>query len=244
MVRDSAHFARQLANSCTGPYWVVAYRIRRGQYYRRQASMVADYLARPGSAKKLQIGCGKVLLDGWLNTDIRQDIAGVCYLDATERFPLPDNCLDCVFSEHIIEHIPYQGGEAMLRESLRTLKPGGRIRIATPDLKKLLALYTNQPTESQERYIRWAVNRHMPGIGINKPQFVINNFFASWGHQFIYDVETLSNVLNSCGFADITEHSPGQSDEANLRGIESHQREIGDEMNLMETMVLEARKPG
>ena len=119
MIRHSAHLARQLARSCTSPYWVVAYELRRQGYNRRQASLISEYLSRPG-LKKLQIGCGKVLLDGWLNTDIRQDIPSVCYLDATERFPVRDRQFDYVFSEHIIEHIPYLGGRSMLSECFRT----------------------------------------------------------------------------------------------------------------------------
>src|SRR5439155_14383945 len=152
MIRNSAHFARHLVRSCTSPYWVVAFGLRKKSSHRRQAAMVRQYLSAPG-AKKLHIGCGKILLDGWLNTDIRQDIAGVCYLDASEPFPLEDRSIDYVFNEHIIEHLPYQAGAAMLRESFRVLRPGGRIRIATPDLKKILALYTGQPTADQEPYI-------------------------------------------------------------------------------------------
>ena len=59
MIRHSAHVARQLAKSCTGPYWVVAYELRMKSYQKRRSSLVSDYLARPGK-KKLQIGCGKV----------------------------------------------------------------------------------------------------------------------------------------------------------------------------------------
>src|SRR5438034_2943303 len=242
MLRNSAHFANKLAKSCTAPYWVVAYELRVRGCQRRQAALVGEYLATRG-AKKLQLGCGKVLLDGWLNTDIRQDISGVCYLDATTRFPIADRMFDYVFSEHIIEHLPYKGGETMMRESYRVLKPGGKVRVATPDLKKLLDLYTSKPSEAQQRYIRWSVDKHLPDVGIYKPQFVINNFFGSWGHRFIYDVPTLSALLTSAGFIDITQHAPGESDDANFCGVESHQREIGDEMNRMETMVLEARRP-
>src|SRR5206468_428856 len=177
MIRHSAHVARKLARSCTGPYWVVKSELRQSGYRRRQRTMLSAYLAEAGE-KKLQIGCGKALLDGWLNTDIRQDIPGICYLDATQPFPIPDDQFDCIFTEHVIEHLPYADGASMLRESLRVLKPGGKIRIATPDLKKILALYGGQPTVEQERYIHWSVDKHLGEIGIYTPQFVINNFFA------------------------------------------------------------------
>jgi predicted SAM-dependent methyltransferase len=56
---------------------------------------------------------------------------------------------DYVFSEHMIEHVSYAEGLLMLRECLRVLKPGGRIRIATPSLEVLLDLYKPSKTPIQ-----------------------------------------------------------------------------------------------
>ena len=89
-----------------------------------------------------------------------------------------------------------------------------------------LHLEAAQPSAEQERYIHWSVDKHLGQIGIYAPQFVINNFFDSWGHHFVYDAPTLAALLKSIGFTQITQHSPGQSDDPNLRNIESHGREI------------------
>ena len=67
------------------------------------------------------------------------------YMDATALFPLPDASFDYIFSEHVIEHMSYADGGRMLRECLGVLKPGGRIRIATPNLVRLLGLYAARP---------------------------------------------------------------------------------------------------
>ena len=97
---------------------------------------IADYI-RNHAVRKLQIGAGGAgrftQFSDWLNTDV-EPIAGEAYLDATKPFPIPDGALSIIFSEQVSEHLSYRDGLAMLRESYGTLNPGGKIRIATPNL--------------------------------------------------------------------------------------------------------------
>ena len=102
-------------------------------------ALVRDYLRQHGP-KKLHLGCGQNAIPGWLNTDYYPRRQDILHLDATKPFPLPAESFDYVFSEHMIEHITYHDGLTMLKESRRVLKPGGRIRISTPDLKFLIEL--------------------------------------------------------------------------------------------------------
>ena len=128
----------------------------------------------------------------WINADIVPQSGGI-YLDATKRFPFRDGEVDRIFSEHMIEHIPYAAGLFMLGECHRILRPGGRIRVATPDLQVLLALNTAEPAPMQQRYLRWITERFLPGRPC-RPSFVINNAFRNWGHQFLYDAEILAEA--------------------------------------------------
>src|SRR5208283_4749032 len=91
--------------------------------------------------RKLHIGCGEYILAGWLNADYYSKTNGILHIDATKQFRLKDNSFDFVFSEHMIEHIGYQQGLNMLTEICRVLKPGGRVRISTPDLSFYVNLY-------------------------------------------------------------------------------------------------------
>jgi len=192
--------------------------------------------------KKLQIGASNNVLDGWLNTDIFLNHRSIIYLDATRRFPFPDNTFDYVMSEHMIEHIEYRGAEFMLRECLRILKPGGRVRFATPDLQVLMALYSQDKTDAQKHYLDWAIANLMPDVTNCREVFVINNFFRAWGHMFLYDKQTLSHLLKVSGFREIKFHKPASSDDTNLRNIEGHGREITEDINQFETMVVEGCK--
>lgn len=194
--------------------------------------------------RKLQLGAGTNLLDGWLNTDIVPSGPAVTFLDSTKRFPSDDAAFDYVFSEHHIEHISYAEGLLMLRECYRVLRPGGRIRIATPSLETLLGLFTAQPDDIQQRYIRFITDTFLPDIHTYSPVFVLNNAFRNWGHQFLYDRATLRQALEEVGFVEVTSWLPGESNDPHLCGIESHGDFIGDEaMSRFETMVLQGRRP-
>lgn len=200
-------------------------------------STIDDYL-ESHKVRKLQIGCGGELLEGWLNTDISLD-DGVAYLDATERFPFDDQSFHYVFSEHVIEHLPYEGGQRMLRSSYRILVPGGKIRIATPNLDRFASLFQEQKTEEMKRFL----DRKIEKFGWPKypsPEcFVMNLQMRSWGHVFLYDPETLTSVMKRTGFRDIRQVEIGESDDIHLRDLEFRR---GD-TDRFETMVLEATKP-
>lgn len=203
----------------------------------------AAYL-RSASPKKLQIGAGPSFTDGWLVTDIAPPRLKVGYLDATKRYPFPDASFDYIHTEHMIEHVPYLGGVAMLKECRRILKPGGVIRVATPDIKVLLDLYYHRDHAEARRYIRWITDLCLPHAPNYDPLFVINNAVRAWGHQFFYDAQLLTDTLSRAGFVDVRQYRPGESEIAALQGIEQHGINVGaEDINQYETMVLEARRP-
>ncbi len=209
----------------------------------KRGGIVRRYLAAHPIAK-LQIGAGPSRNPEWLNTDISASYSpGSMFMDATKPFPVEDGSFDYIFSEHMIEHVSYAQGTFMLKECRRALKPGGRIRIATPDLHRLLGLFSPEKNGIEERYIRWTTDHFFPEVPDYHETFVLNNAFRNWGHQFIYDEATLRRALELAGFVDIVRYEPGVSDDPHLRGIEQHGEEIRDEeINRFETMVLEARR--
>ena len=208
---------------------------------KHQLPLIQAYLATPG-VKKLQLGASSNVLDGWLNSDL-EPRAGCIYLDVTTKFPLPDNTFDYVYSEHMIEHVPYQNGLFMIRECARVLKPGGTIRLVTPDMTVLLGLLNQPRNYEQEEFIRYVTDRFLIGTNGYNPVFVINNEFREWGHQFIYDEATLRDSLELCGFTGIKRFLAGTSDDPVLNDIENHGRLLGnEEINRFESLVLQATK--
>ena len=208
----------------------------------QRGSKINAYL-KTNPLRKLQIGTSSTPFPDWLNTDIFVERSDVAYMDATRPFPLPDASFDYVACEHMIEHIDYEGARAMLSECHRILKPGGKIRVATPDLQVMASLCAPQPAPEAKKYIEWLVAKLMPEVKECPGVFVLNNAFRAWGHQFLYDMATLKMTLANAGFTDFKEYKPGASDDPNLRGIESHGKTIGnEEINQFECMVVEARK--
>ncbi|MGC1309918.1 MAG: methyltransferase domain-containing protein [Phormidesmis sp.] len=209
----------------------------------RRSKNIDSYLAAH-PIKKLQLGAGPTALKGWLSTDIDARPEHVEYLDVTKPFPFADDTFDYVYSEHVIEHVSWQNGAFMLSESKRILKPGGKIRIATPDLSVLLNLYQNRQDPAAQRYISWITDRYLPGVDIESPIFVINNAFRNWGHQFLYDGELMALAMKKAGYANIKRYAMGESDDEQLCEVEAHGKNLGiQEMAAFETMVYEAECP-
>jgi predicted SAM-dependent methyltransferase len=201
--------------------------LRRAQ----RGRLIQRYLAEH-DVRKLQLGAAENVLPGWLNTDLHgYGRADVVYLDVRKRFPLPDASFDLVYSEHMIEHLTYAQGQHCLRECLRVLRPGGTIRVATPSLERLARLYEGDA--AAERYVRWAVDTLDPEVDAPLPGVVINNFFRSWGHRFIYDPETLRHALGAAGFVGVEQVPLGE--------LERHLAET-PELRELETFVLEAKR--
>ena len=99
----------------------------------------------------LHIGAGPVSLGGWLNTDI--STVSPLFLDATRRFPIKDNSVSCIFSEHFIEHISRPAAISFIKESFRVLQPGGILATQLGE-KNVRVAYTWH--RESKKVLKWA----------------------------------------------------------------------------------------
>lgn len=214
------------------------------QMFRRfilSSSIIRNYMDTH-SARKLQIGAGGNNMAGWLNTDFEPG-TGQAYLNATGRFPLPDASFRYAFSEQVIEHLSYEDGLSMLRECQRILQPGGKIRIATPNLLKFIALFQEAKTDEMRRYMDAKVKWHGWPWVTTPECLMLNLQMQSWGHKFLYDPQTLRHSLETVGYRQIQEFAPGDSDDPQLKGIEArHTWQVSFPADY-ETMVFQAVRP-
>ncbi|HXC02384.1 MAG TPA: methyltransferase domain-containing protein [Opitutaceae bacterium] len=201
--------------------------------------LISKYL-HTHEVRKLHLG-GSGLPD-WLNSDLCPSHWKIVRLNATQTFPLPDASFSFVFSEHMIEHVPVAGARRMLTECHRVLRPGGRIRLATPDLARVVQIHAATDPTNQD-YLRWAIAHNRLPADLPADAVVINSLFHDHGHQFLYDEPTLAALLRATGFEDVRRYAPGESDQPELAGLEMHHHVIGHAANNFETLVLEARKP-
>lgn len=161
----------------------------------------------------LNLGCGDVYFEGWINIDISSKKADLL-CDLKEPLPYKDNSVDIIYNEHFIEHITAREGSKFLKECYRVLKPGGIFRIATPDLKYILLKY----------FFIWKNQFWIKKYGyswIKTKAEMVNIVFREWGHQYLYDKEELKRRLIEAGFNRISSKKLNQSKYQELRNRET-----------------------
>jgi len=192
--------------------------------------------------RKLQLGAGGLDYPGWLNTDITPGPEEV-YLDATQHFPMPSGSIHYIFGEHVIEHLSYDDGLRMLRECYRVLVPAGKIRIATPNLLKYIQLFQEPKTDEVQDYLGRKIEIHSWPKSSRPEATILNREMRSFGHKYLYDPQTLSDRFAEAGFGTITQFPPGESDDPQLRGIESRHNNFWRPVNDYESMSFQASRP-
>lgn len=213
-----------------------------------QKALIYNYIKK-NEVRKMQIGCGSNILEGWLNTDLN-DSNEIAFLDAGDKFPILDETFDYIYSEHLFEHLKVEQQVNMFEESYRILKKRGVMRIATPSLEFLFKLYANPNAIENKQYVNWAVE-NIPNLKVVKNSvinieeyhcYVINNFFKAWGHQMIHNYSSIEKLALQIGYSQVRFCNVGESEHPSLQKIEKHGTMIPENINLIETMVIEIIK--
>jgi SAM-dependent methyltransferase len=160
----------------------------------------------PGAPRRLNLGCGNIRPAGWLHADFatpRWLLQGRRWpqwnVDATRRWRCDDDHFDMIHCEHLLEHFPYQVSIHVLRECRRTLRRGGILRAAVPDVKKYVAFYS-QPEPAHKGFLRYRL-----GTAAFSALTQCN------GHLSVWDGPTLAGALSEVGFREVRECGFGQS---------------------------------
>lgn len=167
--------------------------------------------------------------------------------------PFRDEMFEVVFTSHMIEHISHFRIEKTLAEINRVMKPGGILRLLTPDLEKLCRAYVERDLETLQSYVdedRSGVRADLgpaqtllgflysPGYD----NFMLNSSRAEligcYAHVFSYDFELLSGLLKAYGFIDVRKMSVDESEIADHKEL----RDAPHDVDRGHSLVVECRK--
>jgi predicted SAM-dependent methyltransferase len=95
------------------------------------------------SPKLLNLACGAKVskVGNWVNVDYASPLDNVLKMNILDGLNFSDNSFDVVYTAQFIEHLTLKEAEKILHEIHRVLKPGGVLRIVTPDLEELSRSY-------------------------------------------------------------------------------------------------------
>ena len=131
---------------------------------------------------KLHLGCGKRNFPGWEHIDAG-NFEHVTSHDVT-KLPYPDNSVDIIYASHLIAYFDRTEVKSVLREWKRVLKPGGLLRVATPDFKAMSKLYVKNKSCTLDSFLGPLYGKLEGGIY----------------HKTVYDLYSLMEVLIIAGF--------------------------------------------
>nr|WP_052478854.1 methyltransferase domain-containing protein [Kibdelosporangium sp. MJ126-NF4]CEL20953.1 Conserved domain protein [Kibdelosporangium sp. MJ126-NF4]CTQ95533.1 Conserved domain protein [Kibdelosporangium sp. MJ126-NF4] len=163
-----------------------------------------------GSQSRMHPSCLNVdlreLTDGESVTEMGELVMadGAYFMRWDVRRPLPfaDGCFEWAYSEHLIEHIPLPDAVTWLTEVKRILKPGGLLRLTTPDLRRYVESYLAADGGFFAGYRERLTARGAPPMP-DRRAFMVNHIFYFWDHRWIYDADELRYVLQRAGFPDM-----------------------------------------
>jgi predicted SAM-dependent methyltransferase len=157
----------------------------------------------PGA--RLNVGCGRFPLAGWINLDIQALPTVDRVVDVRDGLPFRDAA--AVYAEHFLEHLTFVEALDFLAVAHAALAPGGKLRLSTPNLEWVWA--THDPAWPEEAEAR-------------RRTFVANRAFYGWQHRFIWTRPLLAEAMAASGFEKVTFHRYGESDDPALAGLEQH----------------------
>jgi predicted SAM-dependent methyltransferase len=149
----------------------------------------------PAEGLRLHLGCGGTYLEGYRNIDlppsehgVQEEIRPDEYADIT-RLDYPPASVDEIRLHHVFEHFDRPTAIRLLIDWRGFLRPGGTLRIETPDFKRCAQAFVVRPGSAA----RMKLLRHMFG-----------SHEAAWAvHQDGWYAERFRSHLETLGFENL-----------------------------------------
>lgn len=194
---------------------------------------------------KINIGCGNSYIKDWLNIGIFEeeeisygDIkkinkASVLHFDMTNKLPIKDSNVNCIYASHFIEHLNFEEGVSLLKRCYSMMNDDAIMRLTFPDMELWIKNYYENNVEFFEKY----KNYFLKDKKIKTRGEVFMSQVHGWGHKWNWDFESMKHVLGEIGFNNIERKKVFDSKISNIKEIEP-----SGEGRLMETAYVEVIK--
>ena len=148
---------------------------------------------------KMNVGCGwRNFGDDWIHVD-GGDYEHLDHKDIHLKSH-DDESVDLIYSSHVIEYFDRDEIITLLSNWHRVLKPNGILRVAVPDFSNMTWLYQNGKITLDQ----------ILGPLYGKMKMGDETIY----HKTVYDYDSLSSLLQKCGFKDVFEYEWRETDHA------------------------------
>ena len=149
--------------------------------------------------RHLELGAGlSARKKGFVTCDLSFKSDFPCDLRA--GLPFRDECMDLIYSEHVLEHFTYREIIDLLHECYRVLAPGGMINIVVPDAEIYIRAYNDDQGFDRKKFCVYDF-----GLPFEKRIDYLNYIFYMDGHhRHMFDRESIKFILEDQGFCDVT----------------------------------------
>jgi predicted SAM-dependent methyltransferase len=148
---------------------------------------VIDSSKMDNGIKRVNIGCGHIQPEGYINVDARE-IPGVDIISSASDLIFEDGSLDEIYCSHLIEHFTeLELKRKILPHWQLKLAPQGILRITVPDAKSMMSAY---------------MKGEMSFDDLRKVTYGAQDYEGDF-HYTMFTVESLSALLTEAGFKSI-----------------------------------------
>jgi len=155
--------------------------------------------------------------------------------DCRRKLPFKDKSVDFIYCSHFIEHLFRYQAEILLKEFRRIIRPSGVVRICVPDIKLLAEKYISgdrdffskircEDDKQQFESLADQFVQHFYGYDLwSEPNLMkkIQRIFIR-GHFWMYDYDSLRNLLRNAGFSCTYCCKPGKGKVPDIDYLDIH----------------------
>jgi predicted SAM-dependent methyltransferase len=157
---------------------------------------------------KIHLGCGDIILNGWINIDARRADHVHINTDIIDLKEFSDQSIGVIYLSHVLEHFDFVESIKLLKLFFSKLKKGGVLLISVPDFEALVSVYNKTKN-----------------IEIVKRALMGGQDYEYNYHKSVYNYELLSSNLESMGFNNIKSYNPIEIFNVNIGDFSTYEIE-------------------